>query len=122
MAENGITAAQRAALLREGVVVLEAELEGPRPHIVVTGAGRERVQTLVEQRFGSHVEIDIASDLPRELRPWRCVGHMEREPARRPHRDRRKLWGERAVQERLRAPAYRRGRAPAPLIRSRHLR
>lgn len=84
MADNspGIAAEQRAALLRHGVVTLESELEGARPRIAVTGAGHERVQKLVAQQLGSEVEVEVWGELPRELRPLRCVGYMEREPGR----------------------------------------
>jgi hypothetical protein len=84
MADNapGIAAEQRTALLRDGVVVLESELEGARPRIVVTGADHERVQKLVAQQLGAEVDVEVWGDLPRELRPLRCVGYMEREAGR----------------------------------------
>jgi hypothetical protein len=84
MADNspGIAAEQRTDLLRNGVVVLESELERPGPRIVVTGAGDERVRTLVAQQLGADVEVEVWGDLPRELRPLRCVGYMEFEAGR----------------------------------------
>jgi hypothetical protein len=84
MADNcpGIAPEQRTALLRHGVVVLDSELDGPCPRIVVTGAGAARVQTLVAQHLGVEVDVEVWSDLPRELRPLRCVGYMEREAGR----------------------------------------
>jgi hypothetical protein len=84
MAENspGIAAEQRTALLRHGVVMLESELGEPVPRITVTGAGEERVRTLVAQQLGGDVEVEVWGELPRELRPLRCVGHMEREAGR----------------------------------------
>jgi hypothetical protein len=54
-----IATAQRTALLRHGVVVLENELEGPCPRIVVSGAGHERVRMLVAQQLGAEVEVEV---------------------------------------------------------------
>jgi hypothetical protein len=84
MAENapGIAAAQRTALLRHGIVILEQELDGPQPWVAVTGVGDERVQAVVRQALGDEVEVEVWAALPRHLRPLRCVGHMEREPRR----------------------------------------
>jgi hypothetical protein len=84
MADNSprIAAKQRTALLRHGVVVLESELDVPRPRIVVTGAGDERVQNVVALQLGADVEVEVWGDLPRELRSLRCVGYMEREAGR----------------------------------------
>ena len=62
--------------------MLESDLEGRLPRVVVTGTGRERVERVVAQELGAGVDVEIVGDLPRSLMPRRCVGHMEREPGR----------------------------------------
>jgi hypothetical protein len=73
---------QRTGLLRAGVIVLESDLDGRLPRVVVTGTGRERVERVVAEEFGTGVDVEIVGALPRSLLPRRCVGHMEREAGR----------------------------------------
>ena len=75
---SSVTAADRTALLRHGIVVLDAA--GPR--IGVTGQGAARVREVVARQFGEGVDIDVLDDLPRKLEPRPCMGFMEREPGR----------------------------------------
>jgi hypothetical protein len=63
-----ISAEDRVALLRKGIVVIEADATRGRLRVGVTGGGVDRV-------------VD-AGLLPRRLLPLRCVGHKEREPGR----------------------------------------
>jgi hypothetical protein len=82
-ARNGdVTAADRTALLRHGIVVLETEQTARSLRLGVVGGGEERVREAVIQRLGGAVEVDVLGDLPRQLWPRRCVGYMEREPGR----------------------------------------
>ncbi len=82
-ATNGeVTAADRAALLQEGIVVLETEGTGGSLRLGVAGVDEERVRETVAHRFGDDAEVDWLGELPRRLQPLRCLGHMEREPGR----------------------------------------
>ncbi len=72
----------RAALLREGIVVLEEQTHRGHRSVAVTGAGAERTREIVALHVGDEAEIEVVADLPRVLRPRRCVGQMEREPGR----------------------------------------
>jgi hypothetical protein len=72
--------ADRAALLREGIVVVE--VYGPPLALGVTGPDPTRAVELVRRRLGEQLEVEVLGDVPRELRPRSCVGHMEREPGR----------------------------------------
>jgi hypothetical protein len=75
-----IAAADRVALLRHGIIALEAD--SARLRVEVTGSGEERVQEIVARQLGSAVTVDVLGDLPRTLVPRRCAGYMEREPGR----------------------------------------
>jgi hypothetical protein len=75
-----LVATQRVALLREGIVVLEAD--GAPLRLVVAGAGEDRVHEVVRRLLGDTVVVDVFGHLPRRLETRRCVGHMEREPGR----------------------------------------
>jgi hypothetical protein len=77
-----VDTADRAALLREGIVVLEEDASRGCRRLGVTGIGAERVREAVAQRLGGAVEVDVLGELPRCIRPRRCVGYMEREPGR----------------------------------------
>ena len=82
-ATNGeVTAADRAALLQQGIVVLETEETGGSLRLGVAGVDEERVRETVAHLFGVDVEVDWLGELPRRLQPLRCLGHMEREPGR----------------------------------------
>jgi hypothetical protein len=45
-----ISAVDRVALLREGIVVVDAETEGGRLRVDVTGGGEDRVEAVVRGR------------------------------------------------------------------------
>jgi hypothetical protein len=77
-----VNAADRAALLREGIVVLEENSTRGRRRVCVTGIGAERVWEAVARRLGREAEVEILGELPRCIRPRRCVGYLEREPGR----------------------------------------
>lgn len=72
----------RVALLREGIVVVEAEIVKGRLRVEVTGGGVERVVATVKRRLGDETDVEVLGDLPRRLVPRPCVGHMEREAGR----------------------------------------
>jgi hypothetical protein len=75
-----VGAMDRVALLRDGIVILKADMA--RRWVGVAGAGETRVRELVARRLGGAVSVDVIGVLPRRLEPRRCVGHMEREPGR----------------------------------------
>jgi hypothetical protein len=77
-----VNAADRAALLREGIVVLEQSSSRGRRRVGVTGIGADRVRDAVARRLGHDAEVEILGELPRCIRPRRCVGYLEREPGR----------------------------------------
>jgi hypothetical protein len=77
-----LTPQDRTALLEHGIVVLDSFSSGGRTQVDVTGARAERVREVVGRLLGEDVLVDVVGDLPRRLRPLRCVGHMEREPGR----------------------------------------
>jgi hypothetical protein len=83
MSVNGqVTAADRVALLRDGVAVLETDHAPGSLRVGVVGVGEERVREAVAQRLGDAVEVDVLGPVPRRIWPRRCVGYMEREPGR----------------------------------------
>jgi hypothetical protein len=75
-----VDAADRVALLRHGIIALEADAARLRGR--VTGLGAARVRDIVARQLGGAVTVDVLGDLPRRLEPRRCVGYMEREPGR----------------------------------------
>jgi len=77
-----VDSTDRAALLREGIVVLEEDSSRGCRRVGVTGVGTERVREAVARRLGHHVEVEVLDELPRRIRPRRCVGYLEREPGR----------------------------------------
>ena len=63
-ATNGaVTAADRAALLQEGIVVLETEGTGGSLRLGVAGVDEERVRETVARRFGDDAEVDWLGEL-----------------------------------------------------------
>jgi hypothetical protein len=76
-----VSAEDRTALLREGIVVLESTVVRGRLRVEVAGAGEQRVYEMVARRLGD-VDIELLHELPRRLRRLRCTGFMEREPGR----------------------------------------
>ena len=84
MTENSpsVGAADRTALLREGIVVVEADSTPQGLQVHVTGEGHARVREIVARRLVVAARIDVLGDLPRRLEPRRCAGYMEREPGR----------------------------------------
>jgi hypothetical protein len=79
---NDIADCQRTSLLRQGIVVLDAQLDGNSPCVTVSAPAPVDAEAIVREQFGADVEVYVAGPLPRELRPLYCVGHMEREPGR----------------------------------------
>jgi hypothetical protein len=75
-----VTPADRTALLRHGIVVLE--VDPARMRIDVTGHDPERARDVTARRLGDGVDVDVLGELPRTLVPRPCVGYMEREPGR----------------------------------------
>ena len=77
-----IGAADRAALLRQGIVVVGADSTPQGLHVRVTGADAARVREVAARQLGEEAEVDVLADLPRRLALRPCVGYMEREPGR----------------------------------------
>ncbi len=77
-----IAAKQRPRLLRAGIVLLENDLDGAKPSVLVAGAGEERVRLAVVDDLGEGIDVEIAGELPRRHVPRPCAGFMEREERR----------------------------------------
>jgi hypothetical protein len=77
-----VTPADRAALMRKGVVVLGDGRSRQGRWVFVTGPDRDRARADARQQFGPKVTIDVVGAVPRHLVPRACDGHMEREPGR----------------------------------------
>jgi hypothetical protein len=75
-----VTSADRTALLRHGIVVIEVDSDERR--VAVTGHCAERVREIAGRQLGDDVAVDVMGDLPRRLEPRACIGYMEREPGR----------------------------------------
>ncbi len=80
--EEIVAAKDRAALLREGIVLIDAEIKDGRLIVEVTGAPDDRVRVKVMERLGASTRVTVVDDLPRRLYARPCVGHMEREEGR----------------------------------------
>jgi hypothetical protein len=72
----------RTALLRRGIVVLDAEAAAGRLRVAVTGAGLARVHEVVARELGDDVDVDVLGETPRHVEPREIVGQMEREEGR----------------------------------------
>jgi len=78
-----ITTEDRAALLKEGVVLHSVSHYEEHPtQVFVTGPDEARARDVVTTRLGNEIEVTVCGDTPREVRPRRCYGQMEREPGR----------------------------------------
>jgi hypothetical protein len=80
--EEIVAAKDRAALLREGIVIVEAEIKDGRLIVEVTGAPDDRVRSTVMERLGATTRVTVVDELPRRLYARPCAGHMEREEGR----------------------------------------
>src|SRR3954454_18119953 len=82
----------QAALLRQGVALIDAELRDGRLIVEVTGAPEERARAVVAKRLGPGTRVNgvdrpatrvtVVDDLPRRLYARPAIGHMEREEGR----------------------------------------
>lgn len=78
-----ISMEDRGALLRERIVVHSViHWEQFGTQMFVTGPDEKRARKAIAERFGKEVEVEVCGDEPREVRPRRCEGYMEREPGR----------------------------------------
>jgi hypothetical protein len=77
-----VTEADRAELLREGVVVVQDDVDRKRRRVDVTAYVEEWALEAVGRRYGPDVEISYLGQMPRVIKPLRCVAYMEREPGR----------------------------------------
>lgn len=77
-----VTPADRAALLRKGVVVLGDGRSRQGRWAFVTGPDPDRARVDARLQFGPKVVVDVVGAVPRHLVPRACDGHMEREPGR----------------------------------------
>jgi hypothetical protein len=82
MKELEISERDRAALLKEGVVVLSVEERAGRRTVNIAGRDQECATPMVTAQLGSDVDVMGWGYGRRMLRPRRCVGYMEREPGR----------------------------------------
>src|SRR5215216_330467 len=80
--EEIVATKDRAALLRQGIVIVDAEVKDERLIVEVTGAPDDRVRATVAERLGPSTRVTVVDDLPRRLYARPCVGHMEREEGR----------------------------------------
>jgi hypothetical protein len=77
-----IAAEDRVALLRQGIVVVEAARVRRRLRVAVSAGRIDGVHEAVEQRLGDEVKIAVFGGAPRRHLRRPCVGHMERETGR----------------------------------------
>ena len=84
--EEIVAAKDRTALLREGIVVVDAELKDGRLLVEVTGAPDKRARQITIDRFGPGTRVTVVDDLPRRLYARPCVGQRAREEGRLQHR------------------------------------
>lgn len=77
-----ITTADRIALMRSGIVVVDSEMDGGRRRLTITGLPHDAMERAASIVAGDDVDIDLIGDTPRFISPIRCLGHMEREPGR----------------------------------------
>jgi hypothetical protein len=77
-----VTEDDRAALLRQGVVIVADGIERKRRWVGATAYNEQWICEVVGRHFGPDVDPEIYGDMPRQIKPLRCVGHMEREPGR----------------------------------------
>ncbi len=82
MKELEISERDRAALLKEGVVVLSVEERAGRTTVNIAGRDQECATPMVTAQLGRDVDVMGWGYGRRMLRPRRCVGYMEREPGR----------------------------------------
>jgi hypothetical protein len=80
--EQIIDVQDRAALLRQGVALVDARLSDGRLSVEVTGVPEDRVRAVVAEQLGPSTRVLVVDDLPRRLYARPCVGHMEREEKR----------------------------------------
>ena len=77
-----VTAQDRTALARQGIVIVDAEAKDGRWIVEVTGAPDDRVRAAVAERLGASTRVTVVDDLPRRLYARPCVGQREREAGR----------------------------------------
>lgn len=77
-----VTAADRAALMRKGVVVVGDGRSRQGRYVFVAGPDRDRTRVDARLHFGPKVAIDVVGPVPRHLAPRACDGFMEREEGR----------------------------------------
>jgi hypothetical protein len=80
--EEIIAVQDQAALLRQGVTLVDAKLSDGRLSVEVTGVPDDRVRAVVAEQLGPSTRVLVVDDLPRRLFARPCVGHMEREEKR----------------------------------------
>lgn len=77
-----VTAADRCALLRHGLVVVGDGVWSGDRYVEVVSPRGERALALAREHFAADVEVMVVGETHRQLRPRTSVGHMEREPGR----------------------------------------
>jgi len=77
-----ISTEDRSALLRERVVVHAIHDDEFGTRMYVTAPGDKHARDVVAGRLADDIEVTVCGDEPRDIRPRRCYGQMEREPGR----------------------------------------
>jgi hypothetical protein len=73
--EQIVAASDRAALLREGIALVDASIRDGRLIVEVTGAPDDRARAVVAERLGPTTRVTVVDDLPRRLYARPCVGY-----------------------------------------------
>jgi hypothetical protein len=74
-----VSAEDSVALLKEGIAVLNVEDHEGRIQVGATGRDEERVRQRVIEQLGD-VDVWVAGDVSRQLRPRAASSYMEQEP------------------------------------------
>jgi hypothetical protein len=77
-----VGAGDRVALLRNGIVVVGAEVAAGRLQLAVTGADLARVHDIIDRELGAEVAVEVLGETPRQIEPRQLRGYMEREAGR----------------------------------------
>jgi hypothetical protein len=77
-----ISERDRTALLRQGIQVLAVRADETEVQVYVAGGDEDWARSMVIAQLGPTVDVRVCGAGPRELRPRRSVGHMEREAGR----------------------------------------
>lgn len=77
-----VDSGDRAALLRDGVVVLADGVQRRKRWVTIAGPAASRATKLARARFGPRVDVTHLAEGPRRLEPLACDGYCEPDPGR----------------------------------------